>query len=88
MKRRSKQSKRVIMAARWRKGRNGYELVPWLTLSGKWLGESGFEIGEILRVTWRERLLVIEVAEDEEALDYINRKRIRNMEKIIQELSK
>jgi hypothetical protein len=88
MKRRTKQSKKVKMAARWRKGGNGYELVPWLTLSGKWLGENGFEIGEILKVTCRERLLVIEVAEDEEALDYIKSKRIRNMEKILQELSK
>ena len=42
MKRKTKQSKKIKMAGKWRESGKGYELVPWLTLSGKWLGESGF----------------------------------------------
>jgi hypothetical protein len=42
MKRKTKQSKKIKMAGKWRESGKKWELVPWLTLSGKWLGESGF----------------------------------------------
>jgi toxic protein SymE len=42
---------------------SGQKSVPWLTLSGVWLEKNGFNIGDVLRVTSRERLLIIEVAE-------------------------
>jgi len=39
--------------------------VPWLTVSGVWLEELGFNIGDTVRITAREKLLVIEPVEDE-----------------------
>ena len=38
--------------------------VPWLTVSGVWLEKSGFNIGDVLRITRREKLLIIEVEEE------------------------
>lgn len=37
--------------------------VPWLTVSGVWLEELGFNIGDTVRITAREKLLVIEPVE-------------------------
>lgn len=47
--------------------------VPSLKLSGQWLAKLGFEPGMAVKVTTRERLLVIEPAENpvQGAMDYI-----------------
>lgn len=39
--------------------------VPWLTISGVWLEELGFNIGDTVRITTREKLLIIEPLEGE-----------------------
>jgi len=43
-------------------GASGKE-VPWLSLSGVWLEQSGFNIGDCVRVVSRSGLLVIERVE-------------------------
>lgn len=45
--------------------------VPWITLSGIWLADLGFSIGEKVNVIVREHLLIIElpVGKDKEVLD-------------------
>jgi Toxin SymE, type I toxin-antitoxin system len=35
--------------------------VPWINLSGMWLNEAGFAIGQEIKVTIRKQLLVIEI---------------------------
>lgn len=37
--------------------------VPWLNVSGVWLKELGFNIGDTVRITTREKLLIIEPLE-------------------------
>ncbi|MBX2922741.1 MAG: SymE family type I addiction module toxin [Chitinophagaceae bacterium] len=43
----------------------GNKNVPWLNVSGAWLAELGFNIGDTVRITTREKLLIIEPLEDE-----------------------
>ena len=46
--------------------------VPWITLSGTWLDDLGFAIGEKVNIIVREHLLIIElpVGKDKEDLNY------------------
>jgi toxic protein SymE len=39
--------------------------VPWLNVSGVWLEELGFKIGDTVSITTREKLLIIELLEGE-----------------------
>lgn len=41
------------------------KIVPSLTLSGIWLEEQGFKVGDRVRITAREKLLIIEPLEGE-----------------------
>jgi hypothetical protein len=47
-------------------GRNGE--VPQLRINGKWLAALGFKIGETVKITTREKLLVIEPIQEETKL--------------------
>ena len=38
--------------------------IPMLRISGKWLKESGFHAGDIVKITVREELLVIQPAKN------------------------
>ena len=40
--------------------------VPQLRISGVWVEELGFKVGETVNITTRDRLLIIELAEPEE----------------------
>lgn len=40
--------------------------VPWLNVSGVWLEELGFKVGDVVRISTREKLLIIEPAEPAE----------------------
>ena len=44
-------------------GRNGE--VPQLRINGKWLAALGFKIGETVRITTREKLLIIEPIQEQ-----------------------
>lgn len=52
---------------------NGHE-VPWLNVSGNWLAELGFNIGDMVRITAREQLLIIEplTNDAQQAIEYKN----------------
>ena len=39
--------------------------VPWLTVSGVWLGEFGFKAGDTVSITSYEKLLVIRLLEED-----------------------
>ncbi|WP_300600671.1 SymE family type I addiction module toxin [Niabella sp.] len=52
---------------------NGHQ-VPWLNISGNWLAELGFNIGDMVRIIAREQLLIIEPLTDDaqQAVEYKN----------------
>lgn len=59
-------SKQIKLHARSRfcsRSSNAVQEVPWLNVSGLWLEKLGFHIGETVRITTRERLLIIEPLE-------------------------
>jgi len=43
----------------------GQKIVPWLNISGVWLEVLGFKVGERVRITTRDKLLIIEPLETE-----------------------
>lgn len=45
--------------------------VPELRLSGTWIAQLGFKVGEMVNITVREKLLIIELVEEtQEEIDY------------------
>jgi toxic protein SymE len=44
---------------------SGNKDVPWLNVSGVWLEELGFKVGDTVSITTREKLLIIELLEGE-----------------------
>lgn len=44
---------------------SGNKDVPWLNVSGVWLEELGFNVGDRVRIIPREKLLIIELMEGE-----------------------
>lgn len=46
-------------------GGSGGKEVPWLNVSGVWLEELGFRVGDTVSITTRDRLLIIEPLEGE-----------------------
>lgn len=76
----SKHIRQVKLHSKYRPSRsklwmnhNGRE-VPWLNVSGNWLAELGFNIGDTVRITAREQLLIIEplTVDAQQAIDYKN----------------
>lgn len=57
--------KQVKLQSRYRSCAGGEKAVPWLTISGMWLERLGFRAGDILRLTVREKLLIIEPLGDD-----------------------
>jgi hypothetical protein len=39
--------------------RGGFKIVPWLTLSGKWLAENGFRVGDTVTITIEQDQLTV-----------------------------
>jgi len=65
-----------------------YKIVPWLTLSGVWLETLGFHAGEWVRITTRERLLIIEPLEGSAEELRSCRSELREVKRTLKELSK
>lgn len=59
----SKNHKQVKLQPKHRYLTYGHKTVPELKLSGVWLEQLGFNPGESVRVTTREKLLIIEPLE-------------------------
>jgi toxic protein SymE len=56
-------SKQVKLQAKQRGLTYGDKTVPWLNLSGVWLEELGFKVGDTVNIIIREKLLIIEPVE-------------------------
>jgi hypothetical protein len=59
-------NKQVKLQPKNRKASNGHKIVPCLSLSGLWLEELGFKVGDTVRILSREKLLIIEIIPLEE----------------------
>jgi hypothetical protein len=63
----------------------GCKTVAWLSVSGVWLEEFGFKIGDTVNITIREKLLIIEpvtLAEDQEVYKTVMREVKQTLKKL------
>lgn len=56
-------TKQIKLQPKYQQGAGGDKIVPWLNTSGAWLEELGFKAGDVVRITTREKLLIIEPLE-------------------------
>jgi toxic protein SymE len=64
MNKKGKKPRQVKLQPRYRELVYGQKIVPELKLSGVWLGDLGFKAGDQVRITTREKLLIIEPLKD------------------------
>lgn len=62
--------------------------VPWLTISGVWLEELGFNIGDTVRITTREKLLIIEPLEGEAKAEQEYKAALQEVKQTLKKLAK
>lgn len=60
-----RKTKQIKLQPKHREASCGQKIVPWLNVSGAWLEELGFKAGDIVSITTREKLLIIEPLEGE-----------------------
>ena len=60
-----KATKQIKLQPKHREQSGGQKIVPCLNVSGVWLEELGFKVGEFVKITVREKLLIIEPLEDQ-----------------------
>lgn len=60
-----KKHKQIKLQPKHREQSGGQKIVPWLNVSGVWLEELGFKAGDMVSITTREKLLIIEPLEAE-----------------------
>jgi hypothetical protein len=58
-----KTTKKIKLQPKHRGLSDGQKIVPWLNVSGVWLEDLGFKVGEFVKITTREKLLIIEPLE-------------------------
>lgn len=58
-------TKQIKLQPKHRELSCGQKIVPWLNVSGVWLEELGFKVGDTVSITTREKLLIIEPLEGE-----------------------
>ncbi|MEP7094752.1 MAG: SymE family type I addiction module toxin [Flavobacterium sp.] len=55
--------KQIKLQPKHRELSRGHKIVPWLSVSGVWLEELGFKVGDTVNIIIREKLLIIEPVE-------------------------
>jgi toxic protein SymE len=59
----TRNTKQIKLQPKHREQSGGQKIVPWLNVSGVWLEELGFKVGDTVSITTREKLLIIEPLE-------------------------
>lgn len=57
-----KKTKKVRLHAKWRELQTGWRRgkdVPWLNVSGVWLQQAGFNVGDAVEITVENNMLII-----------------------------
>lgn len=65
----SKAPKQIKLQSKHRGSVYGNKTVPWLNVGGVWLEALGFSAGDTVRILTREKLLIIELVEDQNLLE-------------------
>ena len=69
------------------KHRDNGTVVPWLNISGVWLEELGFNVGDTVKITTRDRLLIIEPLEGTEQAAYEYKTALQEMKQTLKKLA-
>lgn len=64
-----------------------HTVVPWLNISGVWLEELGFKVGDMVKITTRDRLLIVEPLEDTEQEAHEYRSALQEMKQTLKKLA-
>jgi hypothetical protein len=78
-------TKQMKLQPKQRESSSGHKTVPWLSLSGVWLEELGFKVGDTVNIIIREKLLIIEpveISQDQEAYKNVIREVKQTLKKL------
>jgi len=81
-----KKSKQIKLQPRYRDASRGHRIVPWLNVSGVWLEELGFKVGDTVNITTREKLLIIEPLEGHEKTEQDYKSKLNEVKRTLKKL--
>lgn len=81
-------NKQIKLQPRYREASNGQQIVPWLTVSGIWLEELGFKVGDTVRIITREKLLIIEPLEGQTKAEQDYKAALQEVKQTLKKLAK
>lgn len=81
-----KKVKQIKLQPRYRDASCDRRIVPWLNVSGVWLEELGFKVGDVVNITTREKLLIIEPLEGHEKTEQDYKSRLNEVKKTLKKL--
>lgn len=81
-------NRKIKLQPRYRESSGGMQIVPWLTVSGVWLEELGFKAGDTVRITTREKLLIIEPLEGPEITEADYKAALQEVKQTLKKLAK
>lgn len=82
-----KKTKQIRLQPKHRELSGGQKIVPWLNVSGVWLEDLGFKVGDLVSITTREKLLIIEPIEGEAKTAYKYKTALQQVKQTLKKLA-
>jgi antitoxin component of MazEF toxin-antitoxin module len=80
-------NRQIKLQPKHRDQSGNHTVVPWLNISGVWLEELGFKVGDMVKITTRDRLLIIEPLEGTEQAAYEYKSALQEMKQTLKKLA-
>lgn len=80
-------NRQIKLQPKHRDQSGNHTIVPWLNISGVWLEELGFKVGDMVKITTRDRLLIIEPLEGMEQAAHEYKSALQEMKQTLKKLA-
>ena len=80
-------NRQIKLQPKHRDQSGNHTIVPWLNISGVWLEELGFKVGDMVKITTRDRLLIIEPIEGEVKEEQVYKSALQEMKQTLKKLA-
>jgi toxic protein SymE len=80
-------NRQIKLQPKHRDQSGNHKIVPWLNVSGAWLEDLGFKVGDVVNITVREKLLIIEPVEGAAQEEQLYKSALQEMKQTLKKLA-